>query len=317
MLVDHHHNQNHHHNHHHQNNQSLMQQQQQQITVTAQPPEAENLFVFKCNLCEPFTTDDATQLLEHYKLLHQVELTIADSSTLLAAAVAAFQTGHTIEMTGAILNTLSSVTDEHGVTIISGEEVPVHTTVQYKCTICQMIFYEKQYIVQHLYEMHNFEIDVSYFEEIEMQQQEQLQQKIYEQQQEQLMLQQQQQQQQQQQDHIDEQQQQQPQTLIPVGNAAAVGGGSSANHTITDETAAVMMMMMNGNGGSSGGNTSGVTSTGPLTATPVNAANAGQIHNVTDLTQIIAAGGQLLPAGESTYTCFAFVLVSQFPQKKN
>jgi hypothetical protein len=168
--------------------------QGQQITMTAQPPEAENLFVFKCNLCEPYTTDDATQLLDHYKLMHQVELTIADSSTLLAAAVAAFQTGHTIEMTGAILNTISSVTDENGLTIISGEEVPVHTTVQYKCTICQMIFYEKQYIVQHLYDMHNFEIDISYFEEIEAQQQEQLQQKIYEQQQEQLMLQQQQQQ---------------------------------------------------------------------------------------------------------------------------
>jgi hypothetical protein len=186
---------NHHYVDHHHNNQLMHQhqhqQQQQQVTVTAQPPEAENLFVFKCNLCEPFTTDDATQLLDHYKVMHQVELTIADSSTLLAAAVAAFQTGHTIEMTGAILNTISSVTDENGVTIISGEEVPVHTTVQYKCTICQMIFYEKQYIVQHLYEMHNFEIDVSYFEEIEMQQQEQLQQKIYEQQQEQLLLQQQ------------------------------------------------------------------------------------------------------------------------------
>lgn len=146
-------------------------QQQQQQQVVVQPPEAENLFVFKCNLCEPYSTDDATQLLEHYKLNHQVELTIADSSTLLAAAVAAFQTGHTIEMTGAILNTLSSVTDENGLTIISGEEVPVHTTVQYKCTICQNIFYEKQYIVQHLLEAHNFEIDISYFEDIEMQQQ--------------------------------------------------------------------------------------------------------------------------------------------------
>ncbi len=142
-----------------------------QITVTAQPPEAENLFVFRCNLCDPYSTDDATQLLEHYKVMHQVELTIADSSTLLAAAVAAFQTGHTIEMTGAILNTLSSVTDENGLTIISGEEVPVHTTVQYKCTICQNIFYEKQYIVQHLLEAHNYEIDISYFEGIEMQQQ--------------------------------------------------------------------------------------------------------------------------------------------------
>jgi len=39
MLID---NNNHHHH----------QQQQQQITVTAQPPEAENLFVFKCNLCD-------------------------------------------------------------------------------------------------------------------------------------------------------------------------------------------------------------------------------------------------------------------------
>lgn len=96
--------------------------------------------------------------------------------------------GHTIEMTGAILNTLSSVTDESGLTIISGEEVPVHTTVQYKCTICQSIFYEKQYIVQHLYEAHNFEIDVTYFEEIEQQQQEQLQQKIVEQTQEQQLI---------------------------------------------------------------------------------------------------------------------------------
>ena len=50
------------------NNQIISQQQQQHITVTAQPPEAENLFVFKCNLCEPYTTDDATQLLEHYKV---------------------------------------------------------------------------------------------------------------------------------------------------------------------------------------------------------------------------------------------------------
>lgn len=220
-----------------------------QITVHAQPPEAENLFVFKCNLCEPYTTDDATQLLEHYKLMHQVELTIADSSTLLAAAVAAFQTGHTIEMTGAILNTISSVTDENGLTIISGEEVPVHTTVQYKCTICQMIFYEKQYIVQHLYEMHNFEIDISYFEEIEMQQQEQLQQKIYEQQQEQLMLQQQQLEQQQvNQEQSQQQQQQQQQAHQTEQNhqVSAVVPSEQHNTNIADETAAVMMMMMNG-----------------------------------------------------------------------
>jgi hypothetical protein len=152
-----------------------------------------------------------------------------------------------------------------------------------------MIFYEKQYIVQHLYEMHNFEIDISYFEEIEMQQQEQLQQKIYEQQQEQLMLQQQQQQQLQidgqtqqvsmdegQQQHLlqQQQQQQQPQTLIPVGNA------NITNSNITDETAAVMMMMMNGNGNDT--------------------LNANQVPNQMDLNQILAAGGQLLPAGAFT-----------------
>lgn len=85
----HHQQQNHHQSHHNQQ----QQQQQGQITVTAQPPEAENLFVFKCNLCDGFSTDDATALLDHYKLTHSVELTIADSSTLLAAAVAAFQTG--------------------------------------------------------------------------------------------------------------------------------------------------------------------------------------------------------------------------------
>lgn len=206
--------------------------------------------------------------------MHQVELTIADSSTLLAAAVAAFQTGHTIEMTGAILNTLSSVTDENGLTIISGEEVPVHTTVQYKCTICQMIFYEKQYICQHLFDAHNFQIDVSYFEEIELQQQDQLQQKINEQQQEQLMLQQQQQQMEGLSDKVGEEQQQsevqtEPQTLIPV-----------ANQNITDETAAVMMMMMNGS-----------------ISTPQQAQQSGiilQANQVTDLNQIIAAGGQII-----------------------
>ncbi len=256
----HHQNTNH---HHHQNNQMLVDQQHQQQQIIQQP-EAENLFVFKCNLCEPYATDDATALLDHYKLQHQVELTIADSSTLLAAAVAAFQTGHTIEMTGAILNTLSTVTDENGVTIISGEEVPVHTTVQYKCTLCHTIFYEKQYIVQHLYAEHAFEIDVSYFEEIEQQQQEQLQQKIYEQQQEQLMLQQQQQQQQQleqvqalpqqvdqkgsiQLQHLDQQQ------AIPVAHQIdsqqqqVINGATSTVNSIHDETAAVMMMMMNGN----------------------------------------------------------------------
>lgn len=251
----------------------------QQITVHAQPPEAENLFVFKCNLCEPYTTDDATQLLDHYKINHQIELTIADSSTLLAAAVAAFQTGHTIEMTGAILNTISSVTDENGLTIISGEEVPVHTTVQYKCTICQMIFYEKQFIVQHLYEAHNFEIDVSYFEEIELQQQEQLQQKIYEQQQEQLMLQQQQQSAEQNQNisqQINQTENQNSSELHPSTalvpsvqvnsqtssnngqissnptsgtdsiHQASITNTSSNSNMNADETAAVMMMMMNG-----------------------------------------------------------------------
>jgi hypothetical protein len=223
--------------------------QQQQMVTAVQPAEAENLFVFKCNLCEPFSTDDATQLLEHYKLLHQIELTIADSSTLLAAAVAAFQTGHTIEMTGAILNTLSSVTDENGLTIINGEEVPVHTTVQYKCTICQMIFYEKQYIVQHLYEMHNFEVDISYFEDIEIQQQEQLQQKICEQQQEQLML---QQQQQQQQDPTQ-------QNTLDVSTMDTSSQNRQQNAPITDETAAMMMMMMNGNS-----NTATTTETHPI-----------------------------------------------------
>jgi len=231
------------HNHH---------QHSQQITVQA--PEAENLFVFKCNLCEPYSTDDATQLLEHYKLMHQVELTIADSSTLLAAAVAAFQTGHTIEMTGAILNTISSVTDENGVTIISGEEVPVHTTVQYKCTLCQMIFYEKQYIVQHLFEAHNFEVDISYFEEIETQQQEQLQQKIYEQQQEQLMLQQQQidqqqQQQQQQQQGVEKTEQMEVQQQHAVELQQQQPQQQQKQQTSADETAAVMMMMMNGSNG--------------------------------------------------------------------
>lgn len=238
-----------------------------QITVTAQPPEAENLFVFKCNLCESYSTDDATALLDHYKINHQVELTIADSSTLLAAAVAAFQTGHTIEMTGAILNTLSSVTDESGLTIISGEEVPVHTTVQYKCTICQAIFYEKQYIVQHLYESHNFEIDVAYFEEIEQQQQEQLQQKILEQNQEQQLMMQQQQQQQQQQVQSQSDQMQHMQAL-PILEGGSVGGEQQqvpgqvqvmaqqtrSDGSISDETAAVMMVMMNG---------------GTLTATPI------------------------------------------------
>jgi hypothetical protein len=294
-------------------------QYQQQITVTAQPPEAENLFVFKCNLCEPFTTDDATQLLEHYKIMHQVELTIADSSTLLAAAVAAFQTGHTIEMTGAILNTISSVTDENGLTIISGEEVPVHTTVQYKCTICQMIFYEKQFIVQHLYDMHNFEIDISYFEEIELQQQEQLQQKIYEQQQEQLLLQQQQQHLEQQQQNLNdksgvgvsqqetttttttatttqhhETQQQtvatttsasaaaQPATLIPVGTTT----------TTEDGQPAVMMMMMNSN--QPGQPASGIL----LNANQVQQIiSQQQSGNVTDLSSIVAAaGGQIISA---------------------
>ena len=292
---------------------------QQQITVTAQPPEAENLFVFKCNLCEPFSTDDATQLLEHYKIMHQVELTIADSSTLLAAAVAAFQTGHTIEMTGAILNTISSVTDENGLTIISGEEVPVHTTVQYKCTICQMIFYEKQYIVQHLYDMHNFEIDISYFEEIELQQQEQLQQKIYEQQQEQLLLQQQQQQLEQQQQNLNDksgvgvtqqesatasttatatqhhetQQQQtvaatttstsaQPATLIPVGTTT----------TTEDGQPAVMMMMMNSN--QPGQPASGILLNANQVQQIISQQQAG---NVTDLSSIVAAaGGQIISA---------------------
>lgn len=104
-------------------------------------------------------------------------------------------------MTGAILNTLSTITNENGLTIINGEELAVHTTVQYKCTICYEIFYEKIYIVQHLRDMHQFEVDISYFEMIEQQQQEQLQQKLYEQEQEQLQFQQladQQQQQQQQ-----------------------------------------------------------------------------------------------------------------------
>ncbi len=141
--------------------------------------------MFKCNLCDTYSTDDLTQLLDHYKIVHETELSVSDSSILLTAAIAAFQTGHTIEMTGAILNTLSTITNEQGITIINGEEVPVHTTVQYKCTLCYEIFYEKLFIVQHLHDMHQFDVDLSYFEALELQQQEQLQQKLFEQEQEQ------------------------------------------------------------------------------------------------------------------------------------
>lgn len=204
-------------------------------------------------------------------MMHQVELTIADSSTLLAAAVAAFQTGHTIEMTGAVLNTLSTVTDENGLTIISGEEVPVHTTVQYKCTICHQIFYEKQYIVAHLSEAHNFEIDISYFEELELQQQEQLQQKIYEQQQEQLMLQQQQQQIEQHQGQVVLGDSKQLEGVVEESNAQPQQTAQSMQQSITDETAAMMMMMMN--------NTNNNTSSQPTTLQP----SAILIQNGTEL----------------------------------
>ena len=212
--------------------------------------------------------------------MHQVELTIADSSTLLAAAVAAFQTGHTIEMTGAVLNTLSTVTDENGLTIISGEEVPVHTTVQYKCTICHQIFYEKQYIVAHLSEAHSFDIDISYFEELELQQQEQLQQKIYEQQQEQLMLQQQQQ--------ID-QQGGQVQVLGDSSKSMETGQQQEQHHhqqqghaqIMTDESAVqTMMMMMNNNNVSQ-----------PTTLQPILLQNGTQAELVNS--QIVASGDVL------------------------
>ena len=66
-----------------------------------------------------------------------------------------------------------------------------------------------------------------------------------------------------------------------------------------------MMMMMNSTNGSSTttGNVLTATST-TLTATPINAATlaqAGQLQNVTDLNQIIAAGGQVIPAGKKLF----------------
>lgn len=62
---------------------------------------------------------------------------------------------------------------------------------------------------------------------------------------------------------------------------------------------------MNSTNGSSTttGNVLTATST-TLTATPINAATlaqAGQLQNVTDLNQIIAAGGQVIPAGKKLF----------------